>query len=250
MDLPHIALLVIAGLGAGVVNAIAGGGSLITFPTLLAVGLPPVAANVTNSTAVCPGYLASVAGSRRDLGGQAGLLRRIVPTAVVGGVAGCALLLATPARAFELVVPFLVLGATAVLAFQRRLRAVVGHPATPRRGALQAIVFAGAVYGGYFGAALGVMLVAALGLVLDETLNRVNAVKNVLSAVVGLVTVVVFAAFGPVDWVAVAILAPATVVGGYAGARLARRLPAAVLRALIVTFGAAIGLVLLWRAFA
>jgi hypothetical protein len=214
------------------------------------VGLPPVAANVTNSTAVCPGYLSSVAGSRRDLGGQAGLLRRIVPTTVVGGVAGCALLLATPARAFELAVPFLVLAATGVLAFQQRLRAVVGHPATPRPAAVQAIVFAGAVYGGYFGAALGVMLVAALGLVLDETLNRVNALKNVLSAVVGLVTVVVFAVFGPVDWVAVAVLAPATVVGGYAGARLARRLPAAVLRALIVTFGAAIGLVLLWRAYA
>jgi hypothetical protein len=250
MDLPHIALLVAAGLGAGVVNAVAGGGSLITFPALLAVGLPPVAANVTNSTAVCPGYVSSVVGSRRDLGGRAGLLRRIVPTTVVGGVAGCALLLATPARAFEVVVPFLVLGAAGVLAFQRRLRAVVGHPATPRPGALQAIVFVGAVYGGYFGAALGVMLVAALGLVLDETLNRVNALKNVLSAVVGLVTVVVFAVFGPVEWVAVAVLAPATVVGGYAGARLARRLPAAVLRALIVSFGAAIGLVLLWRAFA
>lgn len=250
MNLQHIALLIVAGLGAGVVNAIAGGGSLITFPTLLAVGLPPVAANVTNSTAVCPGYLSSVAGSRRDLRGQAGLLRRIIPTSVVGGVAGCALLLLTPARAFELVVPFLVLAAAAALAFQERLRALVGHGRAEGGGAaLQVIVFVGAVYGGYFGAALGVMLVAALALVLDETLNRINALKNVLSAVVGMVTVVIFAVFGPVDWAAAAILAPATIVGGYAGAKLARRLPARVLRALIVTFGTAIGLVLLWRAF-
>lgn len=250
MNLQHIALLIVAGLGAGVVNAIAGGGSLITFPTLLAVGLPPVAANVTNSTAVCPGYLSSVAGSRRDLRGQAGLFRRIIPTSVVGGVAGCALLLLTPARAFELVVPFLVLAAAAALAFQERLRALVGHGRAEGGGAaLQVIVFVGAVYGGYFGAALGVMLVAALALVLDETLNRINALKNVLSAVVGMVTVVIFAVFGPVDWAATAILAPATIVGGYAGAKLARRLPARVLRALIVIFGTAIGLVLLWRAF-
>jgi uncharacterized protein len=252
MELSHIVLLIVAGVAAGVVNAIAGGGSLITFPSLLAVGLPPVAANVTNSLAVCPGYLSSVLGSRADLSGQRGLLVRIVPTAVAGGATGCVLLLATPARAFELVVPFLVLGSAGVLAFQQRLRAFVGHPRGTRRHTvvLQVIVFVGAIYGGYFGAALGVMLVAALALVLDETMNRIHALKNVLSAVIGLVTVVVFAVFGPVDWPAVVILAPATVVGGYAGARLARRLPAAVLRGLIVAFGTVIGLVLLWRAVA
>ncbi|GAA0813267.1 sulfite exporter TauE/SafE family protein [Spirilliplanes yamanashiensis] len=248
MDAAHIVLLVAAGFGAGVVNAVAGGGSLITFPTLLAVGLPPVAANVTNSVAVCPGYVSSVVGSRADLGRQRALLVRVVPTAVVGGVAGCVLLLATPARAFELVVPFLVLAAAGALAFQERLRALVGHGRVHGAAALQTIVFVGSVYGGYFGAALGVMLVAALALVLTETLNRVNALKNVLSAVVGVVTVLVFAVFGPVNWVAVAVLAPATVVGGYVGARVARRLPARVLRALIVTFGTTIGLLLLWRA--
>jgi len=252
MDLSHIPLLVAAGLAAGAVNAIAGGGSLITFPSLIAAGLPAVEANVTNSISVFPGYVASVAASRADLAGQGARLRSIVPTCLVGAAAGCALLLLTPARAFELTVPFLVLAAAATLAFQERLRALVGHPRAmpPRRAAvtLQAVVFGGAVYGGYFGAALGVMYVAALALILDEPLKRINALKNVLSALVGLVTLVVFAIFAPVHWGAVLTLAPATVTGGYVGARLARRLPARVLRVLIVSYGTAVGLVLLYRA--
>jgi hypothetical protein len=252
MDLSHAALLAGAGLAAGTMNAVAGGGSLITFPALLAVGLPPIPANVSNSVAVFPGYVASVAGSRKDLAGQHRRTAKLLPTAVLGAIAGCALLLATPARAFEVVVPFLVLGATAVLAFQDQLRKVVGHPAQldPRRQflALHTMVALGGVYGGYFGAALGVMFVAGLALVLDESLARVSAVKNVLSAVVGLVTVVVFALFGPVNWAAVAVVAPATMVGGYAGAKLVRRLPSGVLKAIIVTFGTVIGLLLLVRA--
>ena len=249
MDLAHIVLLAGAGLAAGVVNAIAGGGSLITFPSLIAIGLPSVDANVTNSTAVFPGYVASVAGSRADLAGQGRRLRAIVPTSLVGAVLGCLLLLGTPARAFEVVVPFLVLGAAGVLFFQDRLKALVGRATGEKKVALQVVVFVGAVYGGYFGAALGVMYVAALALVLDESLNRINALKNVLSAGVGLVTVVMFAILAPVHWVAVAVIAPATIVGGYAGARLARRLPARVLKVLIVTFGTVVGLILVWRAF-
>ncbi|MGW0436382.1 sulfite exporter TauE/SafE family protein [Micromonospora sp. NPDC003197] len=252
MQLTEAALLLAAGLAAGTINAVAGGGSLITFPALIAIGLPPVPANVSNSVAVCPGYLASVAGSYVDLPDRRSVAR-LLPTTILGAVAGCALLLATPARAFELVVPFLVLGATAVLAFQSRLRRLVGHPRDlgPRRRTvtLQALVALGAVYGGYFGAALGVMLVAGLALVLDETLARVSALKNLLSAVVGLTTVTVFAVFGPVNWATVAVVAPATITGGYLGARLVRRLPPAALKAVIVTFGTAIGLLLLYRAF-
>ncbi|GAA3349052.1 sulfite exporter TauE/SafE family protein [Amorphoplanes nipponensis] len=249
MDLSHIVLLVAAGLAAGMVNAIAGGGSLITFPSLIAVGLPSVDANVSNSVAVFPGYVSSVAGSRADLAGQGRRLRAIVPTSLAGAVLGCLLLLGTPARAFEVVVPFLVLGAAAILFFQDRLKGLVGHAHGEKRAALHAVVFVGAIYGGYFGAALGVMYVAALALVLDETLNRINALKNVLSACVGLVTVVVFAIFAPVHWGAVLAIAPATIVGGYAGAHVARRLPARVLKALIVTFGTVVGLILMWRAF-
>jgi uncharacterized membrane protein YfcA len=254
MDIAQIALLVGAGLVAGAVNALAGGGSLITFPALIATGLPSVEANVTNSVSVFPGYVSSVFGSRADLSGQRSRVLAIVPAAVVGSVAGCALLLLTPARAFEVVVPFLVLGAAATLFFQDRLRGLVGHPRalSPRRRfiTLQIVVFVGAIYGGYFGAALGVMYVAALALVLDEPLNRINALKNVLSAAVGGVTLLVFAIFADVDWPAALTLAPATIVGGYAGARAARRLPSQVLKALIVTFGTVIGLVLLYRAFA
>jgi uncharacterized membrane protein YfcA len=256
MGAGHILILLAAGIAAGTVNAIAGGGSLITFPTLLAIGLPTVAANVTNSIGVSPGYVASVVGSRHDL---ADLERRrgrrtllgLLPTALIGMGLGSALLLSTPERTFELVVPFLVLGATAVLAFQQRLRSMVGHPrdlSSRRRAvALHVCVFLGAVYGGYFGAALGVMLVAALGLVLDESLRNVSALKNAISAVVGLGTVVVFALFGPVDWTAVAVLAPATIAGGYTGAGLVRVLPAPVLRLVIVVVGTVVGIILLLR---
>src|SRR5262245_56235787 len=229
MELTDAALLLAAGLGAGTVNAVAGGGSLVTFPTLVAVGLPPISASVTNSVSVCPGYLASVVGSRQDLEGQGQQMRRLAPTVVAGTAAGCALLLATPQETFELVVPFLVLGATLVLAIQDRLRRVVGSPVheSPRRGhiTLHSLVFLGAVYGGYFNAALGVMLVAVLGLVIDDTLRRVSALKNAVSAVIGVGSVLAYAAFGPVNWAAVAVLAPATLLGGYSGASIARRVP-------------------------
>lgn len=246
-------LLLAAGLAAGMVNAVAGGGSLITFPALIATGLSPLAANVTNSLAVSPGYLAASYGSRADLTGQGPRLRALLVTAALGSAAGCGLLLLAPPRAFELVVPFLVLGAAAALAFQNRLRRLVGHPAhlPPRRAAITLHTMTGlaAVYGGYFGAALGVILIATLALVIDERLARINALKNVCSLVVGLVTVVIFASFGPVEWLGVAVLVPGTMVGGYLGARFARRLPNAVLRAVIVTFATGVGLFLLADAF-
>jgi uncharacterized protein len=253
MDIGEILLLVAAGLAAGMVNAVAGGGSLVTFPTLLAVGLPPVAANVTNSIAVSPGYLGAVLGSRFDLTGQGPRVRHLLPTAAAGSAVGTAALLLAPERVFVVIVPFLVLGAAAVLAFQDRLRRLIGHPAgmSGRRAAVSLHLTVGlaAVYGGYFGAALGVMLVALISLVLDEPLARVSALKNIASLIVGLVTVVVFALFGPVHWLAVAVLAPATIVGGYTGARFARLLPDLVWKVLIVGFGTVIGLILLFEAF-
>lgn len=253
MDLGEIVLLVAAGLAAGTVNAVAGGGSLVTFPTLLAVGLPPVAANVTNSIAVSPGYLGAVFGSRLDLAGQGRRVRGLLPTAAVGSAIGCAVLLVAPPRVFEVVVPFLVLGAAATLAFQDRLRRLVGHPAVMSRrratGSLHVTVGLASIYGGYFGAALGVMLVALIALVLDESLARVSALKNIASLVVGLVTVFVFALFGPVQWTAVAVLAPATIIGGYGGARVARLLPGTVWKVTIVGLGTVVGVILLFGAF-
>lgn len=252
MNLAEAALLIAGGLGAGTVNAIAGGGSLITFPVMVAIGMPSVAANVSNALSVAPGYASSVVGSRADLAGQGRRIRRVIPTAVFGALCGCALLLNTPRRVFDLVVPFLVIGAALMLAFQARLRKLVGHPrhVTPGRATLMlhTAVFLCALYGGYFNAALGVLLVAGLALVLDEVLARVSALKNLLSAVIGAVTLVVYGAFGPVNWAVVAVVAPATIAGGYLGARLARRLPARVLRVVIVTFGLAVGAGLLVRA--
>jgi uncharacterized membrane protein YfcA len=252
MQIGDVGLLVGAGLVAGAVNAVAGGGSLITFPSLLATGLPPVTANVTNAVAVCPGYVASVAGSRKDLRGQAPRAARLLPAAVIGSVVGAVLLLITPARAFDLIVPFLVLAAATILALQNRLQSLIGHPRdlSPTKQAiiLQSLTGLGAVYGGYFGGALGVVLLAVLALVVDERLQRVVALKNALSATVGLANVAVFVVFGPVSWLSVAVLTPATIAGGYFGAALARRLPTAVLRWTVVIFGVAVGVVLLVRA--
>lgn len=241
-------LLAGAGLAAGGVNAIAGGGSLITFPTLVAVGLPPLSANVSNALAVAPGYGASVVGSRAQLAGQGRRALALVPAAVVGAVGGCALLLVTPRRVFDFLVPFLVLGATAVLAFQARLRGLVGHRAANRPAAPHVAVFLGGLYGGYFNAAVGILLAAALALAIDETLPRLGALKNVVTTAIGLVTVAVYGVFGPVNWAAAGLLASATLVGGYLGARVASRLPARRLRALIVVGGTVVGCVLLVRA--
>jgi len=252
MEIGEIVFLLGAGLLAGAVNAVAGGGSLITFPALIATGLPPVTANVTNSIAVCPGHLASVVGSREDLKGQRGRAWRLLPAAIVGSVLGAVLLLATPARAFELIVPFLVFTATVLLACQKKLQTLIGHPrqASQRRQTitLQALTGLGAIYGGYFGGALGVILVAVLALVLDEPMKRISALKNVLSATIALANVAVFVLFGPVSWVSVAVIAPATMAGGYFGAHLARRLPNAALRWTIVAFGATVAVILLLRA--
>jgi uncharacterized membrane protein YfcA len=253
-SLTDVVLLVAAGLGAGIVNAIAGGGSLLTFPALIAAGLPAVDANVTNSLSVSPGYLASVYGSRAELKGQGRRALWLVPIAVVGGVIGCVLLLVTPSSAFEIMAPFLVLVATALLGLQPRIKKLVGHPAhldpRKRKATMGVLAAVGAAYGGYFGAALGVVLVAVLALVLDEKLQRINALKNVLSATVGLVTIVVYAIFGPVSWLGVLITAPASMAGGYLGSRLARRLSATALRRTVVTFGTAIGCYLLVKALA
>jgi uncharacterized protein len=243
------ALLAGAGFLAGAVNAVAGGGSLISFPALLGVGYPSVTANVTNSVAVLPGYLGGSFGYRRELRGQRRRALALAVTSAAGALCGAILLLVSSEKLFEQIVPFLILFSCALLAAQpllsRVARPPVGARAQERSARLHGMEFATAVYGGYFGAGLGIMLLAVLALSIEDDLHRLNALKGLLSLLIGAVAAVYFALFGPVEWAAAGIMAAASLIGGQAGVGLARRLPAAVLRAVVVAFGVAVAVVLL-----
>jgi uncharacterized protein len=248
---PALDLVVAAGVAfvAGIINSIAGGGSLILFPTLVALGLPTVAANVTNSVAQWPGYLGGIAGFRNEYAGQGGRLLRFGLVALLGGTVGSVLLLTTPSQAFDVVVPVLVLLASLLLAVQPLLtRRLQAEDDGVRRdpGWIYAALFLATVYGGYFGGALGVILVGVLGIALHR-LKLANALKSALSAVTATVTLVIFGFFGDVHWDVVAVAAPASLVGGFLGARIASRIPATPLRVLIVGFGVVVSVYLFLR---
>ena len=244
-------LLIAAGVAlvAGAINSIAGGGSLILFPVLVALGLGTVPANVTNSIAQWPGYIGGVLGFRGEYGGQRSRIIRFAGVAVLGGTVGSVLLLTTPSEAFDTVVPVLVLLASLLLAAQplitKRLRAA-GDGRTRDPVWLYVALFLATVYGGYFGGALGVILVGVLGLGLGR-LKLANAMKSVISMVTATVTLVVFGFFGPVDWAVVAVCAPASLVGGFLGAKVATRIPTTPLRVLIVVFGVTVAVYLYVR---
>ena len=242
----QIVLLIVLGLVAGAVNAIAGGGSLIVFPILLAVGLPPLPANVTNSVAQWPGYAGSTVSARKDLRGQS---RRIVSTSVVaalGSAVGCTLLLTLPASVFDAIVPVLVLLASLTLGLQPQIKRWTGGAQRTRDNprVLLPVIFLAAIYGGYFGGALGVVLIATLSLLAHDSLQRLNGLKVLLSLVTATVTVILFAIFAPVNWVAVLLLAPSTLVGGYLGILVARKMPDGVLRWSVVVLGVAVAIYL------
>jgi uncharacterized membrane protein YfcA len=245
-----LGLLVAAGVASGVVNAVAGGGSLLLFPALLAVGFPPLAANVTNSVIQCPGYVGLALGSRRELRGQRGRVLSTTGVAVVGSLIGSLMLLVLPAEVFDTAVPALVALASVLLGVQPWLGRWIGEPepdAPDRCAFLLPVIFLAAIYGGYFGGALGVILIAVLALAAHDDLRRLNAVKGVLSLIISVVSVVVFAIGAPVDWLAVALLAPTTLIGGFLGAKLAGRLPAPVLRVAVVVVGLAVSIYLFVR---
>ncbi len=245
-------LLIAAGVAllAGGINSVAGGGSLILFPTLVALGLPTVAANVTNSIAQWPGYLGGVIGFRQHYRGQRNRLVGMSVVAALGGVAGSILLLTTPSSAFETVVPVLVLLASLLIGLQPLLtkRLQANETDGDRRDPLwlYVAVFFACVYGGYFGGALGVILTAVLAVGLGR-LKLANAIKSLLSLVTASTTLVVFGLFGPVDWLLVAVCAPASLLGGFLGARVASRIPSTPLRVFIVVFGVAVAVYLFLR---
>lgn len=241
-----------AGVAAGGINAVVGSGTLITFPTLLAFGCPPVLANVTNNVGLVPGVLSAAYGYRREMKGQARRLVRFGAASFMGGLAGALLLLWLPADAFRAVVPALILAACVLIVLQPRLnRRLTGRDSvrTRRDGGLPLWcgVLGAGVYGGYFGAAQGVLLMGLFGSFLPDDLQRLNAAKNVLAAVVNGVAAVVFVAVTDVDWAAAAVIAAGSTVGGLLGARIGRRLAPHALRGFIVAVGVTASVVMLVR---
>ncbi|MGH3496738.1 MAG: sulfite exporter TauE/SafE family protein [Nocardioidaceae bacterium] len=245
MTLLHAVLVVVAGLAAGTINTVVGSGSLVTFPTLLALGYPPVVANVSNTVGLVPGSVSGAVGYRRELKGQRTRLLRNSVAAVLGGLTGALLLLTLDKSVFAAVVPALILLGCLLVVIQPQLSAWVrGRRAGEEQRhhgswLVWVAVFATSIYGGYFGAAQGVLFMAVLGLGLDDTLQRLNATKNVLAAIVNGVAAVVFVLVAHVDWLAAGLIAIGATVGGQVGATVGRRLPDVVLRGFVVVVGVA-----------
>ncbi|HEY6038578.1 MAG TPA: sulfite exporter TauE/SafE family protein [Kofleriaceae bacterium] len=248
MDTAHLALVGAAAAAGGAVNAIAGGGSLLTFPALLACGVPAVVASATNTVAMCPGYLGATWAQRAELAGQGGRIAKLVPISAAGGAAGALLLLHTNARTFDVVVPFLLLVAVVLLGFQDRIRARL-HAVANSTGLAALISGLAAIYGGYFGAGLGVIILAALAIVLPDSLTRLNALKQLISLAVNVTAALVFLAIGDLDRETLVIMAGASLVGGVVGGAIASRVSAKVLRACVVAIGGAVALVYFVRLF-
>jgi uncharacterized membrane protein YfcA len=236
------ALLVIGvGFLAGTINTIVGSGSLITFPTLLAFGFPPVVANVSNNVGLVPGNVSGAFGYREELSGQRGRLIRLGIASCAGSVAGACALLALPPAVFKVVVPALIIVACVLVVVQPRLSAWVAARGKERADhggpMLIAGIFLAGVYGGYFGAAQGVLVIGLLGVFLTETLQRINAGKNVLVTIVNASAAIIFVIFAHVAWLAVLLVAVGSTAGGLIGARVGRRLPPLALRIIIVVIG-------------
>jgi len=233
----------LAAVAGGLVNALAGGGTLITFPMLTAVGIPPVVANITNTVALCPGYIGGTLAQRKDLEGQKRRMWLLLPTGVAGGIAGGILLLYTSEAVFRKLIPWLILTASVLLAFQERMRNWVmarmsdgGHRHLNEAWSM-ALIFPAAVYGGYFGAGLGVMMLAVLGLVLEDSLTRLNALKQSLSFSINIAAAVFFLFSGQVVWSAAMVMAAGALAGGVLGGRMAGRIKPVTLRWIVISIG-------------
>lgn len=238
-------LIVAAALGAGVMNAVVGAGTLVTFPTLLLLGYPPVLANVTSTVGLFPGSFMASIGYRATLKGRGPVVRRLLVAAVIGGLSGGALLVLLPQRAFDTVVPWLLVLAALLAALQPRISAAIAVRRAARGphdrdrapvgpGVFLLVALTG-VYGGYFGAAQGVMLLVVLGLALGGPINELNGVKNILGGTVNLVAALLFIAISEVDWAVAGLIAVGATIGGGLGGRYGRRLSSSVLRVLLVS---------------
>ncbi|MCW2848057.1 MAG: sulfite exporter TauE/SafE family protein [Marmoricola sp.] len=244
MSLFEVVAILLAGVAAGTINTVVGSGTLITFPTLLAFGIPPVTANVSNTVGLVPGSLSGAIGYRAELVGQRARLVRLGSASLFGGVLGALLLLWLPSAAFDAIVPVLILLGCLLVVVGPRISRRVAARAEARGGMAEqgvwwvwpAVALAG-VYGGYFGAAQGVLLMGILGIGVADTMQRHNATKNVLAMLVNGVAAVIFIVVADVDWRVAGLIALGSVIGGQIGATVGRRLPATVLRAVIVVVG-------------
>jgi uncharacterized protein len=242
----EVVALLAAGMAAGTINTIVGSGTLITFPTLLFFGIPPLVANVSNTVGLVAGGLTGIHGYRAELAGQATVLRRLVPASLLGAVTGAILLLELPESAFDAIVPLLIAAALLLVVLGPRIQtwAAKRHPDHDSRGRhllLMVGIFGAGVYGGYFGAAQGILLVGIMSILMTISLQRINGLKNVLSTVANAVAAVIFMLFAwdRIDWSVAALIAAGALAGGYVGARVGRRLSRRVLRGLIVVIGVA-----------
>lgn len=254
MELTQAALLSASAFVAGAINSIAGGGSLVSFPAAVALGLSPLVANATNTVALFPGSFASALAYRREIAKDGPVLKLLFPASTVGGVAGAGLLLITPQHIFDALVPLLVLFATALL-FVQNLRPPKpasahgeddGHP--PRRKALIVVaqLFVG-LYGGYFGAGIGIMMLALLGRLGGTDIHRMNGVKSILAVAINMIAAMMFIAAGAVAFRPALIMMAGAVVGGYFGARIARRVKPSIVRWAVVAIGLALAIKLAHR---
>jgi uncharacterized protein len=237
-------------VAAGAVNAIAGGGTLISFPVMTAVGVPSVRANATNTVSLCPGYVSGTFAQRGDLEGLAGHVRPQLVAAALGGLAGSVLLVVTSESIFRAIVPYLILAAAVLLMVQDRLRSWVARRRRhehPRRTVEIAAIGAAAIYGGYFGAGLGIMLMAVMGLFSDLAFTRLNAVKQLLAFVINVFAAAFLVFSGKIEWTLVAVMAPGALIGGQLGGRLAGSVSPEKLRVGVIVFSFAVAAIYLVR---
>jgi len=257
LDPLQLLLVALAAVAGGAVNALAGGGTLITFPMLVAIGLPAVAANVTNTVALCLGYFGATWAQREDLRGQEQRLRLLLPVAAIGGIIGGILLLATEERLFRALVPYLILLAAGLLAVQDPVRRWINRDVAAKGGGSAAsdaggrwampLVGIAAIYGGYFGAGLSVIVLAVLGLVIDESLTKLNAIKQGISFSVNVAAAIFFLFSGQVVWPVAAVMAVGALIGGVLGGRLAGKVKPAVLRSIVICIALVVAIIYLVR---
>lgn len=252
METPQLIILLLASFAAGAVNSVAGGGTLISFPTLVALGLPPVVANATNTVALVPGSLASAWAYRKELGAHRGLVLRFFWPSVLGGFLGAFVVLRASERTFELVIPWLVLGATLLILMKeplrRRLAALSGHT-KPRPIWASLAILLMAIYGGYFGAGIGIITLAVLSLVAEIGIHEMNGIKTLIASTVNGTATVLFIARGAAHLPTAFLMMAAVITGGYVGAKVARRMPTKVVERVVVSVGFGMTILLASRWF-